>query len=128
MGAKYSAFNTSTNTASATVPMNTLTGGTSGRVRLYHILCGSPAAPANQAAQFAVRRTSARGTQSTSFTPKPLDPADVACNATYDTSWAANPTITASSDLLNWAQNQQATFQWMVDPTNGLIIPATASN
>lgn len=126
--ARYSAFNTNTNTASTTVPMSCLTGGTSGRVRLYHLLIGSPATPGNQAAQFAIRRTTARGTQSASFTPKPLDPADVACNATWDSAWAANPTITAASDLLVIAMNQQASWQWMVDPTYGLVIPATAGN
>lgn len=127
MGAKYSAFNTSTNTASATVPMWCLTGGTTKRVRLYHMVIGSPATPGNQAAQFAVRRTSARGTQSTSFTPKPLDPADPACISTHDMTWSGNPTITAASDILNVAMNQQATFQWMVDPNNGLVIPATSA-
>lgn len=127
MGAKYTAFNSQTNTASTTIAMNNLMGGTTKRVRLYHLIIGSVAAPANQAAHFAVKRTSARGTQSSTFTPTKLDPADAAAAAVFDTSWSADPTITASSELLIAAMNQQATFQWMVDPSNGLVIPATAA-
>lgn len=126
MGAKYGAFNTVTNTASTTVPMNTLTGGNTKRVRLYHLIIGSQAAPANQASEFTVNRTSTAGTPSASFTPTPLDPADGASIAAYVSTFSAQPTITPNSELLAMAMNQQATFQWMVDPSNGLVIPRTA--
>lgn len=124
--AKYYATATATNTASATVPMWCLTGGTSKRVRVYHLVIGSPATPANQAGHFAVRRTSAAGTTSSAFTATKLDPADGAAIAVFDLTWAVNPTITASSDVHNVAMNQQATYQWMVDPANGIVIPATS--
>ncbi len=126
MGAKYLSKNSNTNTASTTVPMFCLTGGVNKRLRLYHLIAGCPIAPANQASSFEVQRTSARGTTSASFTPNPLDPADPACSATHDLTWAANPTITANSCMLPFPFNQQATFQWMVDPSNGIIVPATA--
>lgn len=126
MGAKYTGFVSATNTASTTVPMWVLTGGTSKRVRLYHTIVGSVATPANQAAHFAVRRTSAAGTSNASFTATKTDPADGASIAVFDTGWAVAPTITASSDLLVLPMNQQATVQWMVDPANGLVIPATS--
>lgn len=126
MGAKYAAFVSATNTASTTVPMWCLTGGTSKRVHLYHTIIGSVATPANQAAHFAVRRTSAAGTSNAAFVATKLDPADGASIAVFDTGWAVNPTITASSDLLPIVMNQQATVQWMVDPANGLVIPATS--
>src|SRR5688572_9208681 len=127
MGAKYHATCTATNTASSTVPMWCLTGGATKRVRLYHMIIGSPATPANQAADFGVRRTSAAGTTSSAFVATKLDPADPVAIAVFDITWSANPTITASSDLCNIAMNQQATAQWMVDPSNGLVIPATAA-
>lgn len=127
MGAKYFGFVSATNTASTTVPMWCVTGGTSKRVRLYHTIIGSVATPANQAAHFAIRRTSAAGTTSSAFTLTKLDPADPAALAVMDLTWAANPTITASSDLLVLPMNQQATVQWMVDPTNGIVIPATSA-
>lgn len=126
MGAKYAAFVSATNTASTTVPMWALTGGTSKRVRVYHTIIGSVATPANQAAHFAIRRTSVAGTTNLAFTATKLDPADPAAIAVFDTGWAVNPTITAASDLLVLPMNQQATVQWMVDPSNGLVIPATS--
>lgn len=126
MGAKYGAVSNATNTASATVPMFSLTGSTTKRARLYHLILGSDAAPANQANKFSVKRNSARGTSSAAVVANALDPADGAAITTYDTGWSVNPTITASSELLQIALNQQATAQWMVDPSNGLVIPATS--
>jgi hypothetical protein len=127
MGAKYAGFVVATNTASTTDPMFNLTGGTSKRVRLYHLIIGSPATPGNQAGRFAVRRASAAGTPNASFTPTALDPADPACSAAFSTGWAVMPTITANSDMLHPSLNQQSTFQWMVDPDRGaIVIPATS--
>ncbi len=126
MAAGYAVWNSQTSTASTTVPMNNLLGGTTKRVRLYHVIMSSVVAPANQANHFTVKRTTGRGTQSTSFIAQPLDPADPASAALFDTSWSGNPTITASSELLVAAFNQQATFQWMVDSSKGIVIPATS--
>lgn len=127
MGAKYYATNLATNTASTTVPMWALAGSTSRRLRLYHLMIGCPAAPANQAADFQCLRQSARGTSNASFTANPLDPADTeAATGLYDTGWAVNPTITSVSNVGGIPMNQQATAQWMVDPTNGIVVPATS--
>lgn len=127
MGAKYAGFVVATNTASATDPMFNLEGGATKRVRLYHLIVGSPATPGNQAGRFAIRRTSADGTSNASFTPTPLDPADPAAISEFATGWAVMPTITANSDMLHFSVNQQATFQWMVDPDRGaIVIPATS--
>ncbi len=126
MGAKYYATCLATNTGSTTVPMWALTGGTAKRVRFYHTIIGSAIAPANQAGDFAVRRTTSAGTTSSAFVATKLDLADGVSIAVFDITWAANPTITASSDCLNIAMNQQATVQWMVDPSNGIVIPATS--
>jgi hypothetical protein len=101
-------------------------GANAKRFKLYQLLLGSAVAPASQASEFAVRRISARGTQNASFTPNPLDPADGAAQFTFDTGWAVNPTVTASSDMLNPSMNQQATFQWQVPQGYELIVPGTA--
>lgn len=127
MGAKFTVSYTATSTASTTVPMGVLTGGTLKRLRLYGIIIGSVAAPANQANQFSVRRTSARGTSSQTVTPNPLDPADPACQALFDTGWSVNPTITASSDLApNVSLNQQSTFSAQLGATYEMVIPAVS--
>ena len=126
MGRKYAAYGTATNTASTTVPMWVLTGATTTRVRLYDINSWSNTAPADNSGEFGVRRTSARGTQSTTVTPNALDPADPASLVTYDTAWSVNPTVTASSDLLRFAHNLRATFRWVAIPGGELVIPATS--
>lgn len=122
----YAAVNNKTNTASSTVPMWCLTGATTRRLKVFEMMFSSDAAPADQASKFALLRTSARGTQSTTITPNPLDPADPAAVATFDTAWSGNPTITASSELLQMATNQRATMRWLANVGSELVVPATA--
>lgn len=117
-----------TNTTSTTVPMWWLTGGTVSRLTVYDIISGSDATPADNYAEFALRRATTLGTVSTSFTPTALDPANPAAAATFSLTASAQPTITASSDVLNIAHNQRATFRWVAAPGGELIVPATSAN
>lgn len=126
MGARYGSNFSATNTASSTVPMSVITTGGTKRVRVYGLIVGCEAAPANQASQFSFRRTSARGTSSATVTPNPLDPADGAFLGTFDTGWSGNPTITANSDLEQLSMNQQATAQIMLGPGYEMVIPLTS--
>jgi hypothetical protein len=126
MGAKYGANFSATSTASSTVPMSVITSGGTKRIRVYGLIVGCVAAPANQANQFSHRRTSARGTSSATVTPNPLDGADGAFLGTFDTGWSVNPTITANSDLEQLSLNQQATAQMMLGPGYEMIIPFTS--
>jgi len=82
----------------------------------------------DNAAKFTFRRVSNRGTTSATVTPNALDAANPSSLAVFDTGWSTNPTITASSDLLQFAQNQRATFRWVAAPGSELVVPATASN
>jgi hypothetical protein len=124
--AAYAGFSNKTNTVSSTVPMFNLVGATTRRLRAYDFIVGCDAAPADQASKFVFRRTSAAGTSSSTVTPTKLDPADGASIALYDTAWSGNPTITASSDLLQVPVNQRATFRWVAAPGSELVVPATA--
>lgn len=117
-----------TNTSSTTVPMWWLTGGTVSRLTVYDIISGSDATPADNYAEFALRRSTTLGTVSTSFTPTALDPANPAAAATFNLTGSGQPTITASSDVLNIAHNQRATFRWVAAPGGELIVPATSAN
>jgi len=129
MGARYGATTNATNTVSAVAPMFNLVGSASKRVRLYEIVSGSDATPADNAAKFQLQRSTARGTQSTTVTPLALDPADGAYLGTgLDTSWSVNPTLTASSFPQQFPQNQRATFRWVAYPQGEIVIPATAAN
>lgn len=125
---RYTGYSNATNTVSTTVPMFSLTGGTTRRFRIYDFISGSDATPADAATKLGFRRTSARGTATASVTPNALDPGDpVSALTGYDTTWSSNPTITASSEVLQVAHNQRATFRWVAVQDSEIIIPATAN-
>lgn len=125
---QYSASAAATNTASTTVPMWNLAGSASARLNIYDLISSSEATPADNSGKFSIRRTTAAGTTSATFTPNSLDPADPASTATFGTAWSVNPTITANSDLLVFAHNLRATFRWIAGPGSELVVPATAGN
>jgi hypothetical protein len=123
---EFSAVNNKTNTQSTTVPMWCLTGGTTRRLAIFEMMFGSDATPDDQVAKYQLMRTSARGTQSTTITPNPLNPATPAAVATFDTAWSVDPTITASSQQWQQAVNQRVSYRWLAGPDGEYIIPATA--
>lgn len=130
MAYKYNAFTNATNTTSTTVPLMQI-GNSSDTTKLvrgyvYDLNVGSNATPADNYAFFSIRRTTARGTTVTSITPNALNGASAATTTVVDTT-STSPTITGSSDLLQWAQNQRATFRWVAAPGSELVFPSTAS-
>ena len=122
---KYSVSGARTNTAAKTV-IN-VTSASTIRPSIYDIVFGSDATPADNAASYYVQRHTAAGT-STAFTPIALDPADPASLAASGFNHTVEPTLTASSYLLEWSQNQRATFRWVAAPNSELVMPATAAN
>lgn len=117
-----------TNTTSTTTPLWYMTGGTVSRLTIYDLISGSDATPADNYAEFAIRRTTTAGTTTTTFVPTLLDPANGAAAAVFVLTASAQPTITGNSDLINIPQNQRATFRWVAAPGGELIVPATANN
>lgn len=113
---------------SATKSMVTIIASTTTRPRIYEVILGSQATPADQAAQYALTRFTAVGTAGSNPTPLPLDPSNVASIATAGITHSAEPTYTASSDLLTVGLNQRATFRWVASPGRELVCPATAAN
>ena len=126
MARRYSGYATATNTTSTTVPMFDVVGAATTRLFAYDLISGSNATPADNYAQFGIRRVSARGTQTATWAPTALDAANPASLAVFNTTWSGNPTITASSDLLNVSHNQRATFRWVAAPGSELVVAATA--
>jgi hypothetical protein len=104
-----------------------LTGGTTIRPRIYDMLLGSSATPADNAIQWFLQRSTAAGT-STAVTPTALDPGDPAATATAGQNHSAEPTYTAGAILFHLALNQRATHRWIADPNGPLVIPAVANN
>lgn len=102
-----------TNTASATVPMANFMGTATSQIAIYEINAGSDAT-ADNAVKYAMFRTSARGTQATTVTPNAADQnVTQAALTTADLTWNINPTITASSQVLQWGMHQRATYRWV---------------
>lgn len=100
------------------------------RGRIYDIMVGSVATPADQAAKFLVGRTTAVGNEGGGFVPNNLDPAGPA--GEYDSGVGvytpSEPTYTASKELLAFSVNQRATFRWVAAPGSELLLAATQNN
>lgn len=98
------------------------------RKRIYDIVIGSAAAPADTATQFNVARNTAQGTEVSGFTPVALDPASPAAAADFGVAHSVEPTYTASKELMIIPLNQRATFRWVASPGSELLVPATQNN
>jgi hypothetical protein len=109
----FQIFHNATNTASATVPMFNLMATATSQIGIFEINAGSDAT-ADNAVKYSIARTSARQTQSATVTPTALDQnVTQAALTTCDTAWNINPTITASSAVLQWGMHQRATYRWV---------------
>ena len=116
-------------TASTTASVGSVTADATRprRFRLYDILVGSEASPADNAFLYTVQRCTAAGT-STAVTPRNLDPASATTEMDAGENHTVEPTYTASAELLFIPVNQRATMRWVAAPGGELVFPATASN
>lgn len=117
-------------TASTTLPVGSLVaaGSSMRRAKVYDILIGSEATPADNAFLWQVQRCTAAGT-STAVTPQSLDPSDtLASTIVAGENHTVDATRTANAFLLTLGLNQRASFRWVAAPGGELLIPATASN
>src|SRR3990167_6578966 len=121
-------YNTSGNqNAAASTTIIGLTSASTIRPKVYEVLFGSAATPADQSFNMQINRFTAAGT-STSVTPQAIDNADPASLAAGGENHTVEPTSTSAAIMLSFSINQQATFRWVVPPEEGLVCPATAAN
>lgn len=104
-----------------------LTSAATVRPKLYEINLGSPATPADNAADANVKRFTATGTV-TAFTPTALDNGDPASLTAGFVNASVDPTITSNSQMLAFGWNQRAAYRWLANPDSEIVAPATASN
>ena len=97
------------------------------RGKIYDIIFGSEATPADAAILWTFRRYTAAGT-STAVTPQALDPADAAFLGQAGENHTIEPTYTAGAIMLNIPLNQRATFRWVASPGGEIVYPATTAN
>ena len=127
MGRKYSIKGSGTTGTDKTLV--TLVSATTIRPKIFDLVVGYSATPADNAATFVAQRFTAAGTAAGAITPRPLDPGEPASLASSGTGdFSVEPTYTASVILLEWARNQSAPFRWVAAPGGELVCPATAAN
>lgn len=99
------------------------------RGRLYDLVVGSVATPADQAADFLLNRTTGVGTEGSGLIPNNLDPGGPAgdCDSGLGV-FSAEPTYTSAKQLLAFQLNQRATFRWVASPGSELWMTATQNN
>ena len=129
MARSYSVNGNATNTASATLPLFNIVSAATVRPKVYDILMGSDATPADNAGKYAMQRGTTAGTPGSSVTPQAIDTGDPAALASAGLAvFTIGPTLTANAFLLQWAQNQRATFRWVAAPTKELVLPAAVNS
>lgn len=125
MGARY--VSTGSQNAAALTTLLALTSAATTRPRLFEIIFGSAATPADQTLRMSVDRFSASGT-GTTVVPKPLNPSDPACLASAAEDHTVEPTYTVNAVMQAVDINQQATWRWVSPPDDGIALPALAAN
>ncbi len=99
------------------------------RPKLYDLIVGSNATPADIAALYHIERFTAVGTEGSGFTPVAIDDGDPASLADYGVgAYSAEPTYTANKILLKVSFNQRNTVRWVAFPGGELTAPATANS
>lgn len=125
--AKYST--THQTAAGSDLGLINLNAGASVRCKLYDVIIGSDATPADQAGEFVINRTTAAGGGGSALAEVPLDPLTVAATvASTGGTFTAQPTDTASTELLMIGLNQRATFRWVAAPGGEFYSTASANN
>ena len=96
------------------------------RPKIYEWDFGTIGTPVDAPCQVALARETVMtaGTNNTSVTPNPVDPADPAATATSGGAWTTEPTIGVV--LFNTGINARATYRWIAAPGGELVCPATA--
>jgi len=100
---------------------------TSTRIRIYDMIVGSSASPADVATDFNVIRGTVSGS-GTSVTPRKIDSADPSALATSQQGTFTGQTKTSNSSIMDLALNQRATFRWIAPQDGELVVPATSDN
>jgi len=131
--ANYSAQGSITTSSQAYLGIISVVNPSSGvasRMKLYDILIGSAATPADAFLQFDISRQTASSANGTTQTPgvNALDPSDSASLKQITTNYTTGASaITSSSQLWNIPINQRASYRWVAAPGSELVGPATAS-
>ena len=116
-----------TTTYKTLVDVTALTGATTlRRAWVYDLMVGVDGTPADNVVVWKADRQTSTGTR-TAATPAPLDAADAAALITVGVNTTIEGIITASTQLIEIAVNQRASYRWVAAPGGELIVPATTT-
>lgn len=111
--------------ASPTDSVLGLTSASTVRPKIFRLVVGSLATPADNALSWLFQRYTAAGT-STGVTPHADDPGDPAALASAGEDHTVEPTYTAGAILGEYSLNQRGTFPVYLE--RPWVLPATAAN
>lgn len=126
MGRRYAVAGNAT-TGSGGKTLASLSSSTTVRPRVYDIILGSDATPADVALKFFVQRCTTQGT-TTAFTPVALDSGDPASTTASGITHSSEPGYTSNAIILDIAMNQRSTQRWVAAPGGEIVCPATSLN
>ena len=115
--------------AGADLGIVSLIGSTAVVIKIYDLILGSDATPADQAGEFELNRITTAGVGGTTLTEVKLDPLTAAAVADCrGGTYATEPVDTANTEMLQIGLNQRATFRWVAAPGGELMSTALAVN
>ena len=96
------------------------------RFKVYDLIVGSEAAPAENAFLYVVERTTVASTGGAVVTPAPKDPADVAASTVAREGTTGGQVLSGVVPLAI-PLHQRATMRWYAVPGDEIVVAATAS-
>jgi hypothetical protein len=105
------------------------------RGKIYDILIGQPAAPADTYLQYDLMRATALGSSGNTFAGAltsasslfATDPADNGANSFITANASIETNLTVNADVWSVAINQRASYRWVAAPGSEFVYPATSS-
>jgi hypothetical protein len=117
-----------TTTYKTQIGITALTGATTLRKAwIYDVMMGCDQTPADNAIGWVIDRQSTAGTGTAQIAP-PLETTDAAALITCAVAHTAEPTVTATTKLLEIGINQRAGYRWVASPGGEFVVPATTAN
>ena len=126
VGLQQTAVST-TDASSGNDAVGELLGVATVRGRIYDILFGHGAAPADTVIRWEVARAGTASATGVAAVENPLDPDAPAADILSEEEITASGTVQADSQVLDFDLNQRATFRWVAAPGGEIVIPAVAT-
>jgi hypothetical protein len=114
-----------TTTYKTLLSLTSATGATTlRRAWIYDVMFSADGTPADNVMTYKLDRQTTVGT-GTSAVPAPLDVPDAAALITATVNHTAEPTVTASTQVIEMPVYQRATYRWVASQGGEIVVPAT---